>query len=127
MVRRVMGVMCVLCLGGQLIGCASVNAERGIESTWRDPNLAKWEVGKTTQQDVLDALGPPSQLISLHEETVFYYLLEEARTKVMILILYNRAKSNVTYDRAMFIFDKQGVLTKFSISQPPADAKKKKK
>ncbi len=126
MIRRAMGVVCMVGVCSLLIGCASVTADRGIENTWRDPNVAHWEAGKTTQQDVLDALGPPSQLISLNDETVFYYLLEEARTKVMILIFYNQAKSNVTYDRAMFIFDKQGVLTKFSVSKPPADSKKKK-
>ena len=76
-------------------------------------------------EDVLNALGPPSQLIALQDETVYYYMLEEARTKIMILILYNQARARVNYDRAMFIFDKQGLLTKYSLSRPPADFKKK--
>ena len=106
-------------------GCASVSAERGTENLWRDPTVATWEVGRTTEQDVLSALGPPSQLIALQDETVYYYMLEEARTKIMILILYNQARARVNYDRAMFIFDKQGVLTKYSLSRPPAEFKKK--
>lgn len=120
-------VIAVLLLGICVVfhGCASVKAERGTENLWRDPAVASWDVGKTTEQDVLNALGPPSQLIALQDETVYYYMLEEARTKIMILIVYNQARARVNYDRAMFIFDKQGVLTKYSISHPPAEFKKK--
>jgi hypothetical protein len=63
---------------------------------------------------VLDALGPPSQVIALDDETVLYYLFEKAEGEGMILILYNRIEVETRYDRAIFFFDKNDLLTDYS-------------
>lgn len=113
--------LCVLCA---TMGCASLNSERGTENLWRTADAAQWKAGETTEQDILDILGPPSQLIALNDEVVYYYMLEQAKKRTMIFFVYNTTRQKVTYDRAMFIFDQAGVLKKYSLS-PVTDEKKK--
>ncbi|MBT3409092.1 MAG: hypothetical protein HN430_00155, partial [Halieaceae bacterium] len=64
--------------------------------------------------DILEALGPPSQVIALGDETVLYYLFERTEGKGLILIVYNEFKTDTRYDRAIFFFDADDRLTDFS-------------
>jgi len=98
------------------IGCASWKGNAGVENVWRSDNAPTWIVGKTTEAQVTDALGPPSQIIGLERETVFYYLREHMQGRGFILLLWNWGEHNTRYDRAIFFFDKHGVLTKYSYS-----------
>ena len=102
-------------------GCASFERTRGVESTWRDPATPAPVVGTTTQTDILAALGPPSQVIGLRDQTVFYYLKETDKGRGALLIVYNWLKEDVTYDRAIFFFDAQGVLQDYGFSDEPGD------
>jgi outer membrane protein assembly factor BamE (lipoprotein component of BamABCDE complex) len=102
-------------------GCASFERTRGVESTWRDPATPAPVVGTTTQTDILAALGPPSQVIGLRDQTVFYYLKENDKGRGALLIVYNWLKEDVTYDRAIFFFDAQGVLQDYGFSDEPGD------
>jgi len=63
------------------------------------------------------ALGPPSQVIALHDQTLFYYLREQLTSKSYFLLVYNQTRENVTYDRAIFFFDKNGTLSDFAYSK----------
>ena len=99
-----------------LTGCVSKRSEMGVRNSWRDPAVPAFEKGHTTQSDVMHALGPPSQVIALQEQTLFYYLREQSRTKAMFLVIYNQTRQEITYDRAIFFFNKEGILTDFSYS-----------
>jgi len=100
-----------------LSGCLSKRGEMGVRNYWRDDSLAVFEKDRSTQSDVLRALGPPSQVIALQDQTLFYYLREQTKTKAMYLIIYNQTREQITYDRAIFFFNKQGVLTDFNYSK----------
>ena len=99
-----------------LAGCASWKGDAGVENVWRSSELPPWIAGETTEAQVAEALGPPSQIIGLEAETVFYYLREHKKGKGVILLLWNWSEQKTRYDRAIFFFDKQGVLTKHSYS-----------
>jgi outer membrane protein assembly factor BamE (lipoprotein component of BamABCDE complex) len=99
-----------------LEGCVSKHSEMGVRNYWRDPSPPAFTKGKSTQADVMHALGPPSQVIALQDQTLFYYLREQSRTKAMFLIFYNHTGQEITYDRAIFFFNKQSVLTDFAYS-----------
>jgi outer membrane protein assembly factor BamE (lipoprotein component of BamABCDE complex) len=101
-------------------GCIAKDATQGVRNLWRSETVATFEKGVSTQEDVLKALGPPSQLIALGDQTVFYYLLEMRRTRSAVLIVYNRTRTDIRYDRAIFFFDKEGRLTEFSTSHERA-------
>ena len=115
-----------------LAACISSRSESGVINKWRDASLPEFEPGKTTQADVAKALGPPSQLINLESGLVFYYLMEKARSTGVILIVYNDIRERVVYDRAIFFFDKQGLLTDHALSleeteyRPPEKPKRTK-
>ncbi|HSH09439.1 MAG TPA: hypothetical protein VK995_03570, partial [Oceanipulchritudo sp.] len=60
-------------------GCANFKTVQGVNSPWEGDAPQHWQKGQTTQSDVLEALGPPSQLIALHDGTVLYYLRERGK------------------------------------------------
>jgi hypothetical protein len=111
-IMKWVGLIVIFLLGG----CSSDKGYSGVNNIWRSENPAVWEVGLTTETDVIDALGPPSQLISLENETVYYYLREERKSTGVFLLIYNWKNQMLTYDRAIFFFDQQGKLTKQSYS-----------
>jgi outer membrane protein assembly factor BamE (lipoprotein component of BamABCDE complex) len=97
-----------------LTGCVEYQSKRGVEVTWQPSATDQLVKGSSTRKDVLDMLGPPSQVISLEDETVLYYLFERSQGDGVILIVYNRVKIDTRYDRAIFFFDGQDVLTDFA-------------
>jgi outer membrane protein assembly factor BamE (lipoprotein component of BamABCDE complex) len=104
-----------LALGISLLqACVQYENKRGVEVNWQSEVTAKLIKGSSTRSDVLALLGPPSQVISLDDETVLYYLFEHAKGEGLILIVYNRTRINTQYDRAIFFFDENDVLSEYS-------------
>ena len=96
---------------GVLAGCAQYDNKRGVEVVWQPEAVESLVAGKSTRKDVLLLLGPPSQVIALDDETVLYYLFEHSKGEGLILIVYNRFTVDTLYDRAIFFFDENDVLT----------------
>lgn len=113
--RELKGLVVVVTIMA-LAGCASFQRTRGVDNLWRDPAVPAPVVGRTTQSDVLAALGPPSQVIGLRDRTVFYYLKEHDQGRGGIFLVYNWLKEDVSYDRAIFFFDAAGVLQDYGLS-----------
>lgn len=103
-------------------GCASYERARGVDASWRDPATPRPVVGKTTQSEILEVLGPPSQVIGLRDQTVFYYLRQLDRGRGGIFIVYNWLQEDVTFDRAIFFFDANGVLQDYGLSNEQQQA-----
>ena len=97
-----------------LASCAQYDTRRGVEVTWLPAVTGQLVKGSSTRRDVLALLGPPSQLISLGDETVLYYLFEHSEGEGLILLLYNRMEIETRYDRAVFFFDGNDVLTDYA-------------
>ena len=95
--------------------CSQTDNTTGVENNWRDPSFTA-RVGSTSDSDVLEALGPPSQIINLGDQTVFYYIKENFRSDRLLLILYNQTERRTVYDRAAFFFDAAGILRKVAFS-----------
>ncbi|MGK0462696.1 MAG: hypothetical protein ACJA0W_003561 [Candidatus Azotimanducaceae bacterium] len=110
MQRLIITAVCLVFLSG----CVQFNNKRGVEVAWHASVVGDMTIGTTTRADVLDVLGPPSQVISLEEETVMYYLFEKAEGKGLLLGVYNTIDIDTRYDRAIFFFDENNVLTDFS-------------
>lgn len=104
-----------LCGSAGLAGCVRYHSSAGVKNTWREIPKDQIQKGITTQADVLEWLGPPSQVIALGEQTVFYYLSQVQSGQSRILIVWNDTKEQTRYDRAVFFFGQDGVLTEFSI------------
>ena len=97
-----------------LQACAQYENKRGVDVRWQDSVTSQLTRGSSTRNDVLQLLGPPSQVISLDGETALYYLFEHARGDGLILVFYNRTRIETRYDRAIFFFDENEVLTEYS-------------
>lgn len=98
-------------------GCASFRAVDGVDNLWREVPVDQFQRGVTKQADVLELLGPPSQLISLHDQTVFYYLTERTSGEGKIFLVWNQVSAESEYDRAIFFFDTDGVLQEVAYSK----------
>ena len=109
--------------------CSVGSTQSGVSNYWREEGMLDgMDVGKTTMSDVLDRFGPPSQLVELNDGALLYYLLERTESSGLFLVVYNTQTIRVKYDRAAFLFDKNGVLKNVSISHeeipreaPPAE------
>ena len=112
-----------LALGALLLcsACTSVHSERGVETRWHDLQGEPFEAGVSTRKDVLAALGPPSQIVTMQHETALYYMLERTRGRGLTLIVYNTRRDRSVYDRAVFFFDLDGVLTEFAYTDAPGE------
>jgi hypothetical protein len=97
--------------------CASFGSIDGVDNLWREAPLDAFQKSVTTQAQVLDELGPPSQLISLRDQTVFYYLTENLSGKGKIFVVWNDIRAKTRYDRAIFFFDAEGILQEFAFSK----------
>ena len=95
-------------------GCAQFVSESGVDVTWDESTVSQFERGVTTRTQVLDTLGPPSQVVAMGDESVLYYLNESSRGQGLVTFVYNRFELNAAYDRAVFIFGSDGVLNEFS-------------
>lgn len=101
-------------------GCVVGSESKGVLNRWRAPGAAEFVPGETTQEEVAAQLGPPSQVLALQDKVIFYYLLEQAESEGVILILYNRSTTKVRYDRAIFFFDPEGRLIDYALSAEAA-------
>ena len=95
-------------------GCAQYDNRRGVEVDWHGEHGEQLVRGQTTRSDVLDWLGPPSQVIAMGDETVLYYLFERSAGNGLILIVYNRFEVDTSYERAIFFFDADDRLTDYA-------------
>ena len=121
MIRAVLGhKYLLLVLTGSILilsGCFTLSDQQGVDNLWREEAKTEAiEEGTTTQNDIIKLFGPPSQIISLDSGSVFYYLLQEKKGRGMFLLLFNFKNEVVSYDRAIFFFDKDGVLTDYGFS-----------
>ncbi len=128
MKTRILQPLSFLVLGVLLSGCANWDGYAGVDNSWRAADVPEWKEGVTTAAEVAQYLGPPSQLIPLHDETVFYYMREGKDGKSLMLIVWNTGTQVTAYDRAIFFFDKQGILKTYSYSNEklPYEPPKKK-
>jgi len=117
MAQLIAVLLCVYLAGG----CAQYESKRGVEVNWQSVVTDKLVRGKTTRQEVLALLGPPSQVIALDHESVLYYLFEHSEGEGLILVVYNRMRIDTRYDRAIFFFDEHEVLSEFSTRLYSAD------
>jgi len=112
--RMIMAMVGVLLM---VAGCVVSKSQKGVDNLWRDESVPAFVRGETTQSNVLEALGPPSQVIALDREVVFYYLRELEKSTGAILLLYNHTNDAIIYDRAIFFFDKKGILKDYALSR----------
>ncbi|WP_019029799.1 hypothetical protein [Colwellia piezophila] len=98
-----------------LSGCVNYSRDAGVENLWRQPQT--FNNGTTTSQQVLAALGPPSQVLAVGKQTLYYYLKEQVTREGLILLIYNETTEISVFDRAMFIFNEQGILVDYSYSK----------
>lgn len=108
------------------VGCANRQSQMGVENLWRADPAPAFELGSTTQSEVMEALGPPSQVIALGEQTLFYYLREKQKLQALSLIIYSHSREQIMYDRAIFFFDRKGVLRDFALSEEAIPRREKK-
>ncbi len=117
-------LLLTLMLTGMITACANWNEDAGVENHWRASETPQWIVGETSAEDVMSFLGPPSQIVDLQEQVVYYYLRENVSGKGYFFLVYNTSQSTTRYDRAIFFFDVEGRLLRYAYSDEALSYKK---
>jgi outer membrane protein assembly factor BamE (lipoprotein component of BamABCDE complex) len=105
-------------------GCFQATEEKGVLNQWRDNALPPIEKGKTTETQILELLGPPSQVMNLGDQVIFYYMMEKTEGKGGYLLIYNWNNKKIIYDRAIFFFDKNRILKDYALSKESIEYEK---
>lgn len=113
MQRITLSLLAALCLS-LVSACAQYENRRGVDVNWQNSVTTTLVRGQSTRSDVLELLGPPSQVVSMEDETAFYYLFEHSAGEGLILLVYNRFSVATDYDRAIFFFDDNDRLTDYA-------------
>jgi outer membrane protein assembly factor BamE (lipoprotein component of BamABCDE complex) len=119
--KRLPAIILLSLVFALLGGCVQFESKRGVEVNWKKAVTDKLVKGRSARRDVLEVLGPPSQVIALDNESALYYLFEHSDGEGMILIVYNRIQIDTRYDRAIFFFDENDVLTDYATHLYPTD------
>ena len=106
----------ILWLVAGLSGCSIADRRAGIPNRWHD-EARRFQRGKTTEQEVLDALGPPSHVLEINDRTAYYYLLEDDHTWAVTAVVFNYSNIKAKFDRAIFFFDADRKLAEFAVSR----------
>ena len=108
--RRLLS-LALLAVAATLPACTFARAEIN------DPSLParareNLQLGVTTEQQLVDAIGsPPGQIILLPEQQrLLVYSYGLSKTKGFTAILFNVAKTNVAIDTALFLVDAEGTV-----------------
>ena len=104
-----------------LAACAQYENRRGVDVNWQTTVTENLVRGESTRQDTLALLGPPSQVVSLDDGSVLYYLFERSKGTGLILLVYNDFKVDTSYDRAIFFFDGDNRLTDYATHINPGN------
>ena len=105
-------------------GCFQATEEKGVLNQWRDNALPPIEKGKTTETQILELLGPPSQVMNLGDQVIFCYMMEKTEGKGGYLLIYNWNNKKIIYDRAIFFFDKNRILKDYALSKESIEYEK---
>ncbi len=108
--------LAALLLSTLVAACARYENQTGVDNTWRDVDAAGFVAGATSRAEVMDLLGPPSQIVDLTDGTVLYYLNERETARGFVLVVVNALRQRTTFDRAIFFFDDAGILTDYALS-----------
>ncbi len=98
-------------------GCTVGERRVGESKSW-DSRLGQVKTGVTTEDQLIQLMGPPSlmDVKNMSNRTVYYYWMERLQNKSLYLFFYNHWDIDVQYDRAMFVFEK-GVLQSYGTSR----------
>lgn len=123
MVRKII-VLLVIC--AFFAGCTMGYRNVGTPDKWQQIK-ASLKIGVTTEANLLELLGPPSLMDVRHmkKQKVYYYWVERLKNKSIYLLVYNYWRVDIKYDRAMFVFDENGLLKYYGISMNATKGKKK--
>lgn len=111
-------VLGLLAVCVSLTSCSVGSRHAGVDNLWRDAAaVSGFEEGVTTMDEIMEQLGPPSQMVDLLDGPMLYYLLEQSDTSSLFLAVYNSQTIRVRYDRAVFLCDREGVLRHMAMSK----------
>ena len=73
--------------------------------------IATFEPGRTTAEDVTNALGPPLRVVELDVRSAYLYEFTQTKNAGLVFILVNFVNTDERSDRIWLFFDSRDVLT----------------
>lgn len=102
-------------------GCAIIGRDSDFRS-FDSKSLTSVVPGKTTAGQVAQLFGAPTQVVKLSNGNAYMYTRGMSKGTVVYLILVTFANYDRKYDKIVFFFDKNDVLTHYGSSFNASEA-----
>jgi hypothetical protein len=114
-VIMVLGMM-LLC-----VGCAMFAKSKEYHGFDAD-RLATFTAGTTTAEEIVGVFGAPSQIAKLSNGNAYVYERSVSKGTGIWLVLVSFGNYETQYDRVVFFFDRQDMLTHYGLSMHAGDS-----
>jgi hypothetical protein len=111
----VLGVI-LLCAGCAMFGKSKEH--HGFDARWLDQCTA----GTTTAADVVKLFGAPSNMVELSNGNAYVYERSVSKGTGIWLIILSFGNYETQYDRVVFFFNNEDILTHYGLSMSAGDS-----
>ena len=102
--------MMLLCVSCAMFGKSK--EYHGFDAKW----LERFTPGTTTAADVLEVFGAPSRMVKLSNGNAYVYERSVSKGTGIWLVLLSFGNYETQYDRVVFFFDPEDILTHYGLS-----------
>jgi hypothetical protein len=103
------------------VSCAMFGKSKeyhGFDASW----IKRFTPGTTTAAEVLEVFGAPSHMVKLSNGNAYVYERSVSKGTGIWLILFSFGNYETQYDRVVFFFDNEDILTHYGLSMNAGDS-----
>ena len=108
--------MMLLCVSCAMFGKSKEH--HGFDARWLD----QFTPGRTKAAEVLEAFGAPSSMVKLSNGNAYIYERSVSKGTGIWLVLLSFGNYDTQYDRVVFFFDNEDILTHYGLSMNAEDS-----
>jgi len=119
--KTVRDAIVILSMISVCVSCAMFGKSKeyhGFDATWLD----RFTPGTTTAAEVLAVFGAPSHMVKLSNGNAYVYERSVSKGTGIWLVLLSFGNYETQYDRVVFFFDNEDILTHYGLSMNAGDS-----
>jgi hypothetical protein len=114
-------VIVILSMMSVCVSCAMFGKSKeyhGFNASW----LESFTPGTTTAAEVLEVFGAPSHIVKLSNGNAYVYERSVSKGTGVWLVILSFGNYETQYDRVVFFFDDEDILTHYGLSMNAGDS-----
>lgn len=110
--------LCIMLLGVSCAMFGKTKEYHDFDVRW----LERFTPGTTTSAQVVELFGAPSRIVKLSNGNAYVYERSVSKGTGIWLVLVSFGNYETQYDRAVFFFDNENILTHYGLSMNAGDS-----